>query len=181
MAEQKQNKLQTTTPVSLFTTSKYVNMNYNNKIIEGTVCNGWRSVGFVHVIEPKQKVIIETMALSPRADNNILYYSVGVAPKNLIETNGHNQVGMYTNGFNYHCNGYIYYDGKQGKPNRPVASMQRLRLEIQNYKINVFVENKKITTFDATSVMNNKEKQFYPFVAINGNAITIQVIDFTVQ
>eukprot|EP01083_Nonionella_stella_P207086 752623_1 len=115
MAEQKKetegcidkNQLPTTTPVGIFTLTKCLKVNYDSKIIQ-PLKDGWYSIGFNHVIEPKEKIIIEVMPLSPRSTDNVLYFTLGFAPKGVINTGGHNQVGMYINGWNYHTNGHVY-------------------------------------------------------------------------
>ena len=183
-AEGKPNeKLQTTTPIRLFTDGKRLKVNYNNKIVEGINCDGWTSLGFDHVIKAKgEKVILEVMALSPRISNNILYFNVGVATKCVINTNGHNQIGMYLNGWNYHCNGYVYSDGKQRKFGCAVALQQKLRMEIEKCKVKIFIENKEIKTYDLTEMFtNNKNKQFYPCLSINGKGSSVQIVNFTIQ
>ena len=175
-------KLQTATPIRLFTTARWLKINRNNKIIEGTNCDAWDSVGFDHVIQQKEKIILEVMALSSRISNGVLYFSVGFATKGVINTNGHNQIGMYINGWNYHCNGFVYSDGKQCCFNCPVALEQKLRMEIDQYKIKIFIENKEIKTFDVTEMFtNNKDKQFYPCLSINGNGCSVQIVNFTIQ
>lgn len=176
------DKLQTTTPIRLWTVAKYLKINYNNKIIEATHCDGWYSVGFDHVIQQKEKIILDVVPLSPRVSNNVLYFSVGFATKGVINTNAHNQIGMYLNGWNYHCNGYIYCDAKQRSFSCPVALQQKLRMEMEQYKIKIFVENKEIKEFDVSETFkNNKNKQFYPCLSINGNGCSVQIVNFTIQ
>eukprot|EP01084_Bolivina_argentea_P265305 449656_1 len=176
------NALQTTKQIGLFTMTKYVNINYNNKIIEGTQGDGWRHIGFNHVIQPKEKIIIETMAIAPRISNNTLYFGIGFATKGIINTTGHNVVGKYIQGWFYRCDGWIFSNGKQQKQHIPVALMQKFRVEMEKYKIKIFIANQEITTCDVKDIFNrNKDEQFYPCLSLNGKGCTIQVVDFSIQ
>eukprot|EP01083_Nonionella_stella_P076523 208553_1 len=175
-------ELQTSTPIRLWSASKYLNINTNAKIIEGTTCDGWRNVGLAHAIQAKEKLVVETMALSPRASNGVLYFGVGFATKGVINTNNHTFVGNYRDGWNYHYSGCIYSNGVKGKTYIPVALEQRLRVEMEQYKVAIFIENKQIATDDLTEMFtDNKDKQFYPCLSINGNGCNVQIVDFKIQ
>ena len=187
MAEQKKETeggpgagaLATTTPVCLFTKAKPIRIDNHSNIVTASA-DGWHHIGFEHAIQPKEKLIIEVVPLSPRTSNNILYFAVGFAPKAHILTTGHNQIGMYVNGWNYHCNGHVYADGKTVKLYRTIALQQKLRMEFEQNKVTVFIENKQVAQVDVAGVFSdNKDKQFYPCLSVNGS--TLQISDLTIQ
>ena len=122
------------------------------------------------------------LSLIYRTSNGVLYYCVGFGTKCVINTNGHNHVGMYMNGWNYHCNGHVYANGKSEGFKCAVGLQQKLRLEFEQYKISVFIENKKVATYDVTDTFTkNKNIQFYPCLTLNGKDAAVQIIDFSVQ
>eukprot|EP00483_Globobulimina_turgida_P010192 UN10211 len=176
------NKLKTSTPIGLFYKTKLLNICYDTNIVKPTAIDGWYNVGVEHVIRPKEKIIIDIRPLSVRNKDDRLYFALGFATKGVIHSNAHNHVGMYMNGWDYYVNGGVYCDNKHVKTYCPVALNQSLRLEFHQYKINVFVQNKNVVTMDVSRIFTeNKDKQFYPSLSLNGSGLAVQIIDFKIQ
>eukprot|EP01084_Bolivina_argentea_P023866 44573_1 len=196
-------QLKTSTPIKLFCKTKMLNVCYDTNIIKPTAIDGWYHIGFDCVIQSKQKITIAIKPLSLRNKDERLYFTLGFATKGVIcsheneiqlsnnkidtkkgviHTNGNYNVGMFINGWDYHSNGNVYCDNRKRKTYCPIALNQTLRLEIEQYKINAFVQNKIVMNIDKSNMFaENKDKQFYPCLSVNGSGSAIQIVDFKIQ
>merc|ERR1712228_152002 len=178
-----QTQLKTSTPVKLFASTKKVNISYDTKILAPQAFDGYYHVGLDHVIQSKEKIIIAVKALSVRNKDDRIFYCLGFAPKGVIETSGNHHIGMFINGWCYHnSGGNVYANNKQCKSFCPVALNQTLRLELYQNVMNVYIENQHVGKTEVDNILDeNKHKQFYPAISVNGKGSVIQIVDFKVQ
>eukprot|EP01083_Nonionella_stella_P227603 807403_1 len=102
--------------------------------------NSWSSIGIDHPINPEKTTSLEIMAMNTRTSDGGLYFTVGFASKGVINTPGHNHVGHYMEGWDYHNNGQITCEHSHIGSYLPIALKQSFKLEIKQYTVNVYLK-----------------------------------------
>ena len=172
-----------TTPFKfLGVNDKYFQVSNEEKLVTG-LTNAWCTIGIDHAIDPQKTSSFEVMAVSLRSDKQ-LHFSVGLASEDVIKTPGHTHAGHYMEGWDYHCNGHITCDHEYFGNHHGIALNQPFKLEISQYKVNIYIKGIKIATYDEKFkeiFTKHKDTKFYFCVSMAGQNEKIKIIDFKAE
>ena len=139
----------------------------------------WSSIGIDHVIDPTKTTSIEIMAIHRRSCDDGLYFSVGFGSRGAINTPGINNISHFMTGWDYHCHGLATSEQKHIASSFPVALNQAFKLEIKEFKTNLYLKGHEIASYDVKGILEkHKDEGFYFCVSMAGRNMKIKIIDF---
>ena len=90
-----------------------------------------------------------------------------------------NNISHFMTGWDYHCHGCATSEQKHIASSFPIALNQAFKLEIKEFKANLYLKGHEIASYDVKGIFEkHKDEDFYFCVSMAGRNMKIKIIDF---